>query len=124
MATYSPFFSIHPREGVTFETLASRLNPRVVRGRVPRELITVWSRRAARQFQRQLPPGLRLPETLLVKMTAGLPAGGGRPPKKVGKSKGNDDNNDLASARLLGGVADPDVDALLRSSQPLRRRYE
>lgn len=29
---------------------------------------------------------------------------------------------EAAGAGRLGGVADPDVDALLRSSQPLRRR--
>lgn len=102
------------REGATFETCASRLDPRVALGHVSRETITLWSRRAARQFQRQLPPGLRLSEEQLVKMTAALPASSRLPGCEPG---GSDEG-----MGALGGVVDPDVDALLRSSQQSRKR--
>lgn len=100
-------------EGVTFETPGCRLNPRVARGLAPLETITVWTRRDARQLQRQLPPRARLKEDVLVKMTAELPAGGALPAQ---------DGGDTARG-LLGGVADLDVNALLRSSQPFQKRY-
>lgn len=139
------------REGVTFETLASASNPRVSLGFAPRETITLWSRRAVRQLQRQFPPERRLTEQQLVRMTAALPAGGDRPrappppavmggegeagggrgvggggkEEKTGRAGGGGGGGycgEAFGARRLGGVADPDVDALLRSSQPLRKR--
>lgn len=123
------------REGVTFETHASASNPRVARGLAPREMITLWSRRAVRQLQRQLPPGQRLTEEQLVRVTAALPAGGDKPSEKVRSGGGDGEEctieggacgrsycGEAAGERRLGGVADPDVDALLRSSQLLRRR--
>lgn len=128
------------REGVTFETQASASNPRVARGIVPREMITLWSRRAVRQLQRQLPPRQRLTEEQLVRITAALPAGGDKPSEQARSGGGGGDERErgreggggggggycgeAAGSGRLGGVADPDVDALLRSSQPLRRRYE
>lgn len=140
---------VKTREGITFETQASASDPRVARGLAPREMITLWSRRAVRQLQRQLPPRQRLTEEQLVRMTAALPAGGDRlavrpprpPPSEKARSggTGGDESEragegsgggsggycgEAAGAGWLGGVADPDVDALLRSSQPLRRRYE
>lgn len=139
----------HHREGVTFETRASTLDPRVRRGLAPRETITLWSRRAARQLQRQFPPDLRLTEAQLVLMTASLPVGGDRPQRsppppaeKAGENSKRERSEEEAEEEAererggrrggycgeaagvgrLGGVADPDVDALLRSSQPLRTR--
>eukprot|EP00752_Nemacystus_decipiens_P013078 g11567.t1 len=132
------------REGVTFETPASAADPRVARGFAPRETITLWSRRAVRQLQRQLPPKQRLTEAQLVRITAALPARGDkqvvRPPnlapsetprtgsderERGGEGSGRGGGGycgEAAGAGRLGGVADPDVDALLRSSQPLRTR--
>lgn len=49
-----------------------------------------------------------------MKMTAALPAGGRLP--------GRGGRRGWEGAGLMGGVPDPDVDALLRSSQPLRKR--
>lgn len=135
------------REGVTFETQASATDPRVARGLAPRKTITLWSRRAVRQLQRQLPPGQRLTEEKLVRLTAALPAGGDKtaatPPHPLSLEKARSGGGagderererggsggagggycgEAAGAGRLGGVADPDVDALLRSSQPLRKR--
>lgn len=69
-----------------------------------------------RQLQRELTPPQRLPEASLVKLTSRLPAGGW----SGGLSGGGGARGGGLGA--LGGVPDPDVDALLRSSQPLRRR--
>ena len=104
-------------EGVTFKlpTLgANLLAPR--RGFGKHRTFTVWSRRSARQLQRQLPPSLRLDEVRLVEMTAALPAGDRSPTWSCGL-KGGDE-----VIGLLGEVSDPDVDALIRSSQPYRKR--
>lgn len=49
-------------------------------------------------------------------MTASLPAGDRLP---IGGGHGV---YDAIGVGMLGGVPDPDVDALLRSSQPLRKR--
>ncbi|CAM9300141.1 unnamed protein product [Scytosiphon promiscuus] len=138
---------VSTRRGVTFETLASTLDARVRRGLAPRKTITLWSRRAARQLQRQFPPELRLAEEQLVLMTAALPVGGDRPKRSPLPEKATDSTRherdgegaemdaeeeaagtrggycgEVAGARRLGGVADPDVDALLRSSQQSRKR--
>ncbi|CAM9305770.1 unnamed protein product, partial [Ectocarpus sp. 13 AM-2016] len=127
-------------EGVTLETLASASDPRVRRGLARRETVTLWSRRDVRQLQRQFPPRLRLPEEKVVLMTVGLPAGGDRPKWRSAKGgsggssssgggEGLGDGTDRIGTRgycgeargagRLGGVADPDVDALVRSCQPL-----
>lgn len=68
-----------------------------------------------RQLQRQLPPGLRLNESHLVKLTAALPAGERRP-------VGGPGLEDETVVGCLGGVPDPDVDTLLTSSQWNRKR--
>ncbi|CBJ30727.1 conserved unknown protein [Ectocarpus siliculosus] len=128
------------REGVTLETLASASDPRVRRGLARRETVTLWSRRDVRQLQRQFPPQRRLPEEKVVLMTVGLPAGGERPKWRSAKGgssgssssgggEGLGEGTDRIGARgycgeargagRLGGVADPDVDALVRSCQPL-----
>lgn len=53
-----------------------------------------------------------------MQITANLPAGGRLP------VRGLLNGCNVVEAGLLGGVADPDVDALLRSSQPSRKRCE
>ncbi|CAM9943704.1 unnamed protein product, partial [Choristocarpus tenellus] len=62
--------------GVTLRTSASIINPPCSQSRLPPKTITLWSRRAVRQLQRQLPPTKRLKDDALIFLTKGLPAGG------------------------------------------------
>ncbi|CAM9782962.1 unnamed protein product, partial [Sphacelaria rigidula] len=110
------------REGVTLETRESRLDPRVANGHAARQTITLFSRRAVRQHQRQLPPILRFTEASLVRLTAALPAGGWSSGWFSRGGRGGGCYDTSAAGAALGGVPDPDVDALLRSSQHLRKR--
>lgn len=102
-------------EGVTFETPIIGADSFVAQGFAQRRTITLWTRRSVRQLQRQLPPGLRLNESHLVKLTAALPAGERRPVEGLGFE-------DETMVRCFGGVPDPDVDTLLTSSQGNRKR--
>ncbi|CAM9746425.1 unnamed protein product, partial [Discosporangium mesarthrocarpum] len=101
------------QEGVTLQTLASVTDPRVACGHSLPETVTLWSRRAVRQLQRQLPPRARLEEKKLVRLTKRLPGGG----RATGRGRGPG-----TSGGGLGSVPDPDVDTLMRSSQCMRRR--